>query len=426
MGNINNYVKEKRTIIYMKNTLFFNNTSEITMKDTLFQAIQKERESIGYYSLPEQNIDDILQFSKDFDSTIENIVVLGIGGSSLGSKAIYEFLKPLQAPLRKLYFFESTDPLNIVDTLKNLELSKTHFLVISKSGGTVETIAIFKYIFAPNPDKKNYTFITDKGSNLDKFAQDLGANIFYLPDHVGGRFSVLSVVGLLPLSLCGIDIKALLEGAKVINDSFFYDGHLHHTLLDKAIYYAQNHTKYTNNCIFAYSETLEYFTQWYVQLWGESIGKRQKHSAINVGLTPIGLIGPKDQHSFLQLIMEGARDKTITFIKIKNFAHELYIPPVKLPHLEALEIIDNIAFSDLITMQCDSVIEALKEKKDIPIDEIEMELVNAKSIGKLMYYYELLTSLVGELMDVNTYDQPGVEAGKIILKEKLLAKTKNA
>lgn len=409
----------------MKNTLFFNNTSETNIKKNLFEAIKKEKETIGYYKLPEQNIDAILQFTVTFDASIENIVVLGIGGSSLGAKAIYEFIKPIKTPLRKLYFFESTDPLNIVDTLKRLEIEKTHFLVISKSGGTVETIAIFKYIFAPNPHGKNYTFITDKGSNLDKFAQDLEAKIFYLPDNVGGRFSVLSVVGLLPLSLCGIDIRALLEGAKVINDSFFYDGHLHHTMLDKALYYAQNHMKYTNNCIFAYSETLEYFTQWYVQLWGESLGKKQRHSAINVGLTPIGLIGPKDQHSFLQLIMEGNRDKTVTFIKIKNFAHELYIPPVNLTYLEELEMIDNVTFSDLITMQSEAVMEALLDKKDIPIDEIELELVDAKSIGKLMYYYELLTSLVGELMDVNTYDQPGVEAGKIILKEKLLARTKN-
>lgn len=409
----------------MKNTLFFSNSPEQNIKKYLFESIKKEKESIGYYHLPEQNIDAILAFTKKFDPSIENIVVLGIGGSSLGSKAIYEFMKPIRTPLRKLYFFESTDPLNIVDTLKYLDIDKTHFLVISKSGGTVETISIFKYIFAPNPHKEHYTFITDQGSNLDKFAQDLGATIFYLPDNVGGRFSVLSVVGLLPLSLCGIDIKALLDGAKIIDDSFFHDGHLYHTLLDKAIYYVQNHTKYTNNCIFAYSETLAFFTQWYVQLWGESIGKKQRHSAINVGLTPIGLIGPKDQHSFLQLIMEGARDKTVTFIKIKNFEHELYIPPIKLAHLEGLDIIDNVTFSDLITMQCDSVMEALQDKKDIPIDKIEIDLVDEKSIGELMYYYELLTSLVGELMDVNTYNQPGVEAGKIILKEKLLSNTKN-
>ena len=404
----------------MLNKVFFENEElNIDVKKNVFKSIQKESETIGYYGLPEQNIDDILEYSKNFDDSIENIIVLGIGGSSLGSKAIYSFLAPIEKPKRKLFFFESTDPLNIVDTLSDLDIKKSHFLIISKSGNTVETISIFKYIFAPNPDPKCYTFITDKESNLDKFAQDLGSKIFYLPPNVGGRFSVLSVVGLLPLSLCGIDIKSLLEGAKEVNTNFFNQGNLYHALIDKAIYYAQNYHTYSNNCIFAYSETLEYFTQWYVQLWGESLGKKQRHSTINVGLTPIGLIGPKDQHSFLQLIMEGTQDKTVTFIKIKNFEHELYIPSVKLPYLESLEILDNVAFHELITMQGESVLEALKDKKSIPLDEIALEKVDAKSIGGLMYYYELLTSITGELMDVNTYDQPGVEAGKIILKEKL-------
>lgn len=403
----------------MTNKLFFTLPTETEVKKNLFKKIEKEKDEIGYYNLPEQNIDDILTFCEDFDTEIENIVVLGIGGSSLGSKAIYEFLKPIDVPKRKLFFFESTDPLNIVDTLKKIEIEKTHFLIISKSGGTVETLSIFKYIFAPNPNKNSYTFVTDEGSNLDKFAQQLGSNVFYLPPNVGGRFSVLSVVGLLPLALCGTDIKSLLSGAKRVKDSFFEGGHCHSVLLDKALYYAQHHTTYSNNCIFAYSETLEYFTQWYVQLWGESIGKRQRHSAVNVGLTPIGLIGPKDQHSFLQLIMEGSRDKTVTFIKMKHFEHELYVPHVNLPFLESLDILDGIAFSELITMQCDSVIEALKDQKDIPLDEIVIGAVDAYSIGNLMYYYELLTSLVGELMDVNTYNQPGVEAGKIILKDKL-------
>jgi len=404
----------------MINKLFFNTPYDFQLQESTFKKIEDESKTIGYYNLPEQNIDAILKYSKDFDDSIDNIVVLGIGGSSLGSKAIYEFLKPVEKLKRKLYFFESTDPLNIVDTLQKLDIEKTHFLVISKSGGTVETISMFKYIYAPNPNKDLYTFITDEGSNLDKFAKEIGSKVFYLPPNVGGRFSVLSVVGLLPLSLCGISITDLLQGAKETKESFFRQGHLHSTLINKALFYAKNYNTYTNNCIFAYSESLSYFTQWYVQLWGESLGKKQRHSIINVGLTPIGLIGPKDQHSFLQLIMEGARDKTVTFIKIKNFEHEVYIPPVKLPNLEALEVLDGVAFHDLINMQCDSVLEALIDQNDIPIDELIIDSVSPKCIGGLMYYYELLTSLAGELMDVDTYNQPGVEAGKIILKEKLL------
>jgi len=144
-----------------------------------------------------------------------------------------------------------------------------------------------------------------------------------------------------------------------------------------------------------------------------------------VGVTPIGLIGPKDQHSFLQLIVEGTRDKSITFIKIEDFQNELSVPNLELPHLESLNLLNGLTFHDLITMQSDSVIEALLEQQDIPLDEIIIERVDEESIGQLIYYYELLTSLVGQLINVNTYNQPGVESGKIILKKKLEQRYKN-
>ncbi|HIO95546.1 MAG TPA: glucose-6-phosphate isomerase [Campylobacterales bacterium] len=404
----------------MQNRLYFNQIDTPRAdKRKLVDSIRGEKNSVGYYNLPLQNIDEIMEFAERFDTSIESIVVLGIGGSSLGAKAVYEFLKPIEQPKRTLIFFESTDPLNIADLLKKINMKKTHFFVISKSGGTVETISIFKYIYAKNSNNSHYTFITDRGSNLDKFAKEIGSRRFYLPANVGGRFSVLSVVGLLPLVLCGVDIQLLLKGANNINQAFFEEGYLQDILLNKALFYAKNHTRYNINCIFAYSETLKYFTEWYVQLWGESLGKKQRHSTFNVGLTPIGLIGPKDQHSFLQLIMEGTRDKSITFIKLKKFEHEMYIPSTTLPHLESLDILNGVAFHDLINMQCDSVIESLKNQKEVPLDEIIIPAVNAQSIGELIYYYELLTSLVGELIDVDTYNQPGVEAGKIILKEKL-------
>jgi len=404
----------------MKNRIYFKVCeSQDEEKRQLFKAIEDERQEIGYYNLPDQNLEEILDYAKAFDKEIENVVVLGIGGSSLGAKAIYEFLKPVKKPIRKLFFFESTDPLNILDILSKIEIKKSHFLIISKSGTTVETISIFKHLYAQHSDASFYTFVTDKGSNLDAFAEKFGSKCFYLPHNVGGRFSVLSVVGLLPLLLCGVDIQRLLKGASAVKESFFNDGYLKESLLNKAIYYSKYHTTYNINCVFAYSETLRYFSEWYVQLWGESLGKKQQHSAFHVGVTPIGLIGPKDQHSFLQLIVEGTRDKSVTFIKIEDFKNELTVPNVTLPHLEALDVLNGVTFHDLITMQSDSVIEALQAQGDIPLDEILLNSVDEESIGQLIYYYELLTSLVGQLIDVNTYNQPGVESGKIILKEKL-------
>jgi glucose-6-phosphate isomerase len=405
----------------MKNTLYFssNNRKE---EQKAFEAIKEEQESIGYYGLPDQDINPILEYCSALSEEVETIAVIGIGGSSLGAKAVYEFMKPVKDLPRKLYFFESTDPINITDLLSKFDVNKTHFLVISKSGSTVETFSIYKYIYSLQRDPAAYTFITDPGSPLERYAKEINASVLYLPDNVGGRFSVLSTVGLVPLAMCGIDIKSLLEGARSIKNSFFDHGYIRDILLNKAVYYAKNHAQYNINCIFAYSETLKYFCQWYVQLWGESLGKHQRHSAFHVGLTPIGLIGPKDQHSFLQLIMEGTRDKSVTFIKIEDFHDNIMIPDITLPNLEMMDSLNTLPFSKLINMQCDSVIEALLDQKSIPLDTITLESVTEDNIGALMFYYELLTSLVGELIDVNTYDQPGVEAGKIILKKKLQEK----
>ncbi len=403
----------------MLNKLYFASGNEQIQRNVL-EAIRSEQNSVGYYSLPDQDITPVLDYCKTIPDTIDTIAVIGIGGSSLGAKAVYEFIRPSRELSRKLCFFESTDPSNLTTMLSSLELETTHFLVISKSGTTVETFSVYKYIYSLKSDPGSYTFITDPGSPLEQYAREIDASILHLPENVGGRFSVLSTVGLVPLALCGVDIEALLQGARSIKESFFHAGYMQDTLLDKATYYAQHHAQYHINCLFAYSESLKYFCEWYVQLWGESLGKHQRHSAFHVGLTPIGLIGPKDQHSFLQLIMEGTRDKSVTFIKIEDFNDGITIPDITLAHLESLDVLNDLPFEKLINMQCDSVMEALLNEKDIPIDSIIIPKTDEANMGSLIFYYELLTSLVGELIDVNTYDQPGVEAGKIILKKKLM------
>ncbi|HHH20587.1 MAG TPA: glucose-6-phosphate isomerase [Nitratifractor sp.] len=409
----------------MKSKLKFEEHLLSKERKSLLEKIAKEQEEIGYYKLPDQDTSAIVEYAQSLDKSIETVAVIGIGGSSLGAKAVYEFLKPVKKLQRRLYFFESTDPINIESQLEKIDMEKCHVLVISKSGTTVETMAIFKYIYSLDSSSERYTFISEDGSKLDKFAKSVGINRFHLQESVGGRFSVLSVVGLLPLALSGVDIVALLQGAAKIKESFFNDGYIKELLVNKASFYAKNHAIYNINCLFAYSETMRYFIQWYVQLWGESLGKKQRNSAFNVGLTPIGLIGPKDQHSFLQLIMEGTRDKSITFIEIADFQNELEIPDISLEYLEEMDLLNGVKFSELISMQSQSVLEALLEEGDIPIDEIIIDRVDEASMGELIYYYELLTSLVGELIDVNTYDQPGVEAGKIILKEKLQQRKKS-
>lgn len=404
----------------MKNKLYFNtskNDSQIEQK--AFESIQKERGAIGYYDLPYQDTTKIKDFVKHFDKNVKNIVIIGIGGSSLGAKAIYEFVKPAKNLIRNLIFLESTDPLNISNNLKNISLDTYHFIVISKSGTTIETMAIFKYIYSIQNNPHSYTFITDPNSKLQKFAEDIGSQYFNIPDNVGGRFSVLSNSGLIPLALVGIDIDSILEGAKKVSNNFFGKKELADTLVKKAVYYAKNHTTYDINCLFAYSEALKYFCEWYMQLWGESLGKRQLNSAFNVGLTPIGLIGPKDQHSFLQLLIDGTRNKSATFIKIDDFRGKLSIPNISLPHLESFNILNNISFHNLINMQCDATLEALMMQDNVPLDEIVIKAIDEHSIGELIFYYQLLVSIVGHLINVNTYNQPSVEMGKLILNYKL-------
>jgi glucose-6-phosphate isomerase len=396
------------------NKLFFSTHTS----NTLYDKIVEERSTIGFYDLPGQDIGDIEAFAKR--NSFKDIVVVGIGGSSLGTSAVYNFLKSTHEFSKRLHFLDTTDPIVLRSRLNEFNPEEALFCIISKSGTTIETVAVLKYLQKIVPiSSKNYIVITDNGSKLEKLALHYHLKVFHIPDNVGGRFSVLSSVGLVPLALIGVDIASLLRGADNVRDSFFSEGEYCKTVLTKATYYAQMANTYNINCLFSYSETFREFNDWYIQLWGESLGKQQLHSELHVGLTPVGLIGPTDQHSFLQLIVDGKRDKSVTVIKVNAFEDDLKIPDISLPFLDGLDMLNEREFSSLITMQADALIESLEAQETIPLDVIEINKVDAYRIGELMYYYELLTALVAKMLDINAYDQPGVEHGKQILKKKL-------
>ncbi len=399
----------------MKNTQYF---STLPSDEIVFEEIKKETKEIGYYNLPFSS----LEYLNSLDRfTQKHIVIIGIGGSSLGTYAIYNFLSGADdfSTKRKLHFLESTDPLSIKSKLKEIDLNNALFIIISKSGTTVETISIFKYICSlVEVSKNNCITITENDSALKNLSDSKELKSFDIPKNVGGRFSVLSNVGLVPLYLMGVDIEKLLNGAKKVNMSFFQKEKYYNLLINKARFIAENKDQYNINAIFSYSEMLAGFNKWYIQLWGESLGKKH-HDNINEGLTPIGLLGPVDQHSFLQLIVEGRRDKTVTFIKIKDFNSDIKIPNITFENLESLDMLNNLDFAKLINMQADATIQSVQELKDIPTDVIECNEITENSIGKLIFYYELLTSLVSKFIRINAYDQPGVEFGKKILKNKL-------
>ncbi|MFT7004969.1 MAG: glucose-6-phosphate isomerase [Sulfurimonas sp.] len=383
----------------------------------VFNEIVEEKESIGYYNLVHQDTSDFKKYAASVKQA--NIVVIGIGGSTLGTYAIYKFLKHSKTLNKQLYFLETTDPIDIKSKIGAIDLNDTLFIIISKSGTTIETVSIFKYINSLiKCDKNNTLVITEHDSKLNYYAKTNDMKIFEIPKNVGGRFSVFSAVGLVPLAIVGIDIDELLAGTKEIYDSFFTRDKFYKRLITKARFFVEYKYSFNINVVFSYSSRLEGFNKWYIQLWGESLGKMDINST-RQGLTPIGIIGPIDQHSFLQLIIGGRRDKTVTVIKVDDFDSDLKIPHFKLDGLEELDYIDGLDFSSLINNQADASIEAINNLNDIPCDVITINGVSERAIARLMYEYELLTSLCAKFMYINAYDQPGVESGKIILKEKL-------
>jgi glucose-6-phosphate isomerase len=396
----------------MKHSIFF----KTNIKNQEFN-LNDEIKNIGFYDLPEQDITEIINLSKKIKQ--KYIVVIGIGGSSLGAEAVFQFISSRKKLNKEMIFLDTTDPITISNKLKKVDLTSSIFIAISKSGTTIESMAILKLIKSlVKLDLNNLIVITDKNSPLEKFAKQNKLRIFNIPKNVGGRYSVLSVVGLVPLAIAGIDIQALLNGAKNIKDEFFQN-QKDSLIAKKAEFYSTSCSYFDQNCLFSYSEAFRSFNNWYIQLWAESLGKKQLNSSLNVGLTPIGLIGPTDQHSFLQLIIEGKRDKTITIIKVKDFQNNLKIPDISLENLENLDILNNLDFSELINLQADSTMEALI-KMGFPVDLIEIEQIDEVAIGELIFYYELLTALTAKHLGINAYDQPGVELGKKILKQKLV------
>jgi glucose-6-phosphate isomerase len=388
-----------------------------------FEAIKDEMDSdrVGYYKLPSSSLGHIKRLNALDTSSFEQIVVIGIGGSSLGTKAIESILKDITPRAKEMIFFENSDPLTISHNLARIEKKKACFIMISKSGGTIETTSIFKVIIdhfdldLDGIDAKKVFVITDNGSPLSDFAKHHNLEEFTIPDNVGGRFSVLSAVGVVPLTLAGYDVKTLLCGAEDFIDSFLRGSEEH--LLQKANYIFENSKTENITVLFSYADSLENLTKWFVQLWGESLGKIDVDGN-RVGLTPIGLIGSVDQHSFLQLIIEGPRDKTVTFIKIDNFENDLKIPDISLHGIEKTNFINNKSFNTLINAQCDATMQSVADSGG-NVDLINIGNISEKNVGGLLMYFELLTSLVGVMLKVNTYNQPGVELGKQILYKNL-------
>jgi len=398
---------------------YSKNFYQIKSNEVIFDEIKDELKTVGYYHLPFEDTTDIKQFAQTVVQ--KDIVVVGIGGSSLGAFAIHKFLKQKLkiSSNKKLHFLESTDPMELEYRVSKIDMQDAMFIIISKSGTTIETMAIFKYLHTKTDiTNKNCLIISENDSTLTSYANKHNMKRYEIPKNVGGRFSVFSAVGLVPLCIVGVDIDKLLDGCKKIYHGFFDKEEFYEPIMEKARFIVENKHRFNINVLFSYSSALEGFNKWYIQLWGESLGKININNT-KQALTPIAITGPVDQHSFLQLIIQGKRDKTVTFVKVDDFQNSLIVPDVSLTHLENLDNLNNIKFQNLINYQADATIGAIKDIKDIPCDVINIKKVDEYNIAKLMFSYQLLTSIVGKFLQINTYDQPGVEHSKNILKDKL-------
>ena len=399
----------------VKNNLKFNrqNISSISSY-TRRMNDEIKGDDIGYYHLPSLGMDIVSKIEEIAKRDFDSVVLVGVGGSSLGVKALYDMLN-LQ---KELIFLDNLDPYSIEQNSTRINPNRSIFIISSKSGTTIETISIYKYILEKFNIKsyENFVFITDPNSPLESYAKEIGAIIFNIPKNVGGRFSVLSAIGLVPLGLCGADIKDLLAGANSAKEQYLDNGD--DGVLQKAYHYA-THSSAKINVLFSYSDRLTSFNEWYVQLWAESLGKKRGYK--RVGLTPVGLVGSKDQHSFLQLIMEGVKDKTVTFITIKDHDSTISVPNLKLNFLDGCDFVNSKSIAEVFNAQAHSTMQALASEM-ISIDELVIDRLDEWHCGWLIYYYELLTSATGLMLGINTYDQPGVEAGKRILKKLLESK----
>jgi glucose-6-phosphate isomerase len=372
---------------------------------------------------------EITEFALSVRGRFENVCVLGIGGSALGNTALqtalnspYHNLAP-PAGIPRLFILDNVDPDLVGEFLDFVDPRTTLFNVISKSGGTAETMSqflLFRQALVEALGEEGHrdhlvvTTDVEKGV-LREIVEREGYHSFVVPDGVGGRFSVLSPVGLLSAALVGIDIEGLLAGAAAIDERCrnreLFDNP---AMLHAAIQWLLHERKGLPMAVtFSYSHRLRDLADWYAQLLAESIGKRHSRGGDEVfrGPTPIRAVGVTDQHSQVQLYTEGPHDKWFTLLAVDEPDHTVPIP-LAFEDLEGVAYLGGRTLKELFAAERDGTRIALTEAGR-PNATITMEKVDAHAIGQVIYLLELSVALMGEHYDVNAFDQPGVEAGKV-------------
>ena len=387
----------------------------LSTKKKIFKDISSK--SFGF--LKDIYCDNLGEITKlaDHLRNFENVLFLGTGGSSLGGKTLVSikenFFFKDSSP--KIFFLENVDEWSISRLIMKINLQNTALVVISKSGETIETLSQFFFLKnemkeIDNFKKKVFIITENKKSTLKEIQEEEGFKFYEHKKNIGGRFSIFSLVGLLPASLAGFEISSFREGGKLflknlIDDESFFDNQFFSTLCLMNLY----KKNYNISVFMPYSDRLDNLSFWYRQLWAESIGKNR------MGITPVNALGTVDQHSQLQLYLDGPSDKFFTFIfeKKKKINKKLDCSYGKDKNFSLLH---NRPFENLLIFELRATIETLKQKK-APLRVIELDKINENAIGSLIMFLFLETIFSCYFIDVDPFNQPAVEEGKILTKE---------
>ena len=368
----------------------------------------------------------------------ENMVVLGIGGSALGITALHTALgepyrnltsRKARKGTPRLFVMDNIDPVTFKAMMRLCKPEKTLYNVISKSGGTAETISQLMIIVAALEKKlgagaiKDHLVVTTspRGENAPKsllhpVADAYNLTSFDIPLNVGGRFSVFSPVGMFPAAVLGMDVDAMAAGCAAMDKQCSRASLLENpAYLRAAVQYLMDVNKgKTMSVMMPYADGLRDVADWYRQLWAESLGKKfdLDKNEIYAGQTPIKALGATDQHSQVQLYREGPNNKIFNILEVKRFGTTLRIPDV-LPEVKGLDYLRNATMNKLMAAELQGTVDALKASRR-PVMRIVLPALNAYTLAQVLYMLEVETAMAGRLYNVNTFDQPGVEEGKII------------
>lgn len=395
------------------------------------RALVENRGNMRWRELPynqNQIVEDIIKAAEEIRKRCEYFVVLGIGGSALGPIAVQQALNHLrynELPNRKrkgprFYVLDNIDPETMTALFDVIDPDKTVFNVITKSGGTSETMSqlliVSDILHSMYGDKisDHLIAVTDESKgNLIKIAKLEGLCTFYVPDGVGGRFSELCPVGLLPAAVCGIDIRELLAGAAYMDEICAEeDVRKNPAYMLGTLSYIAMQRGINIHVMMPYADSLKYISDWFAQLWAESLGKlvHRDGSDAHAGQTPVKALGVTDQHSQVQLYTEGPFDKIITFLGVEKFRSKVAIP-LRYEDIHDVSFLSGHSLNELLQTEQHATEYAVMKSGHLS-ETITLPEVNAFTIGELLYMFEVMTAFTGELLDIDTFNQPGVEEGK--------------